>query len=299
VVIRMQKEFNNIFLIDQENQGVSRARNKGIDNACGQYLLFIDPDDYVEANSFSKIFKNNAGHLAQVTFLGFTLLDELYSVRRQLLYKEESGQLYPGTEAYFLARGDGFSDPDRIWGVLFLRDFLNKNNLRYLPDVPYLEDGEFIARILCLAERCFFIGCSFYWRTTRPGSATNSSLFNSVKAVKGFITAAANLRSFRDNTQLSIIQKEFMNQPVVKYVVLSISSTSKISRLKMFIKVHYLLKENNLSILNLNGCNKMYKKLGTLYNISALLLYSYLILMPLIEFSSNLLHNITKGKVKL
>ena len=46
-----------------------------------------------------------------------------------------------------MARGDGRNDPDRMWAILFEKDFLDKHNLRFLPDVPYLEDGEFIAQI--------------------------------------------------------------------------------------------------------------------------------------------------------
>ena len=54
----LQKENENIGLIDQENRGVSAARNRGIDQAEGKYLLFIDSDDYVERNSLSRSFTN-------------------------------------------------------------------------------------------------------------------------------------------------------------------------------------------------------------------------------------------------
>jgi len=294
VVIRLQKEFKNILLIDQDNQGVSRARNNGIDKAESRYLMFIDPDDYVDPNSFKKILKIPDEKQAQVSFLGFDVLNKDGSVRNHILNKDKIGRIYLGTEAYLLARGDGYIDPDRMWGVLFENEFINNNNLRYLPEVPYLEDGEFIARILCLAERCIFDDHPFYLRTIRVGSATNSGLFNSESSTNGFIRAAINLRNFKDTMPLSSTKKEFMNQPVVKFVVLSISSTAKLVKFRMFLKTYSILKKNHFKQLDLKGCHKYYRQLGSLYNYSGFLLYSYLTLRPLGLFIRNMRHKSSK-----
>jgi glycosyltransferase involved in cell wall biosynthesis len=196
-VLRLMLEFSNIILIDQENQGVSHARNNGINKAVGKYLLFVDPDDYIDPGCFARTLSNSEEQQAQVSFLGFTFRNENDSVRKCVFNQKEAGNVYPGIEAYFLARGDGRTDPDRMWAILFEKEFINLHGLRYLPDVPYLEDGELIARILCLAERCIFDGRSFYQRTTRPGSATNSKLFQSEKATNGFLLAASNLKRFQ------------------------------------------------------------------------------------------------------
>src|SRR5690554_4926594 len=51
----LAKTFSQIVVIDQENKGLSGARNTGIQNAKGKYVLFIDSDDYIEPNVFSKI----------------------------------------------------------------------------------------------------------------------------------------------------------------------------------------------------------------------------------------------------
>lgn len=277
IIENLQLEFKNITLINQENQGVSMARNNGIEKASGKFILFIDPDDYVEANCFSRILNSTELHQAQASFLGFTILNTGGDIRRSILMEEYKDTVFSGTEAYFIARGDGRSDPDRIWAVLFETDFIKQNKLLYLADVPYLEDGELIARILCLAKRCIFDGHSFYWRTTRPGSATNSRLFSSEKAIRGFTKAAVNLRDFRNTLTLSKEQKEFLNQPVVKFVALSVASVSHLSGFKMLFKVKSILRKNNLNRLELKGCDKLYTRLGSLYNISIFILFIYLI----------------------
>lgn len=278
IVARLQKEFNNIILIDQENQGVSRARNNGIEKAVGEYLIFIDPDDYVDKNSFATILQNALNHKAQVSFLGFTILNEDDTIRKRILRGKQLLQIYPGTEAYFLARGDDHPDPDRMVAVLFERAFIDHNNLRYLQEVPYLEDGEFIARILCLAERCIFEGHSFYQRTSRPGSATKSNLFHSEKATKGFLLAASNLKTFQQEQNLNEKQGNFLNQPICKFVVLGITSAQKPFSLKRMNSVIDKLGGAGLSKLNLASVNKEYTRLGYFYNRSIYMLIFYMFL---------------------
>jgi len=280
VVIKLQNEFDNIILINQENKGVSGARNRGIEKATGKYILFIDPDDFVETNTFKRALKITEEQEAQVSFLGFTILNEDNTISSTVYNEEYINQVKSGTEAYFMTHKKGGRDPDRIYAVLFNRQFINQYNFRFLQGVPYLEDGELLTRILCLAQRCIFVDGSFYWRTTRPGSATNSGLFNSIPAIDGFVSSACNLRKFRDTMSLDKNQKEFMNQPVVKYVILSISATSNLGDFKIFLYVRQSLKSNNFKSLELSGCFKMYKKLGSLFNFSIFLLYLYLLMRP-------------------
>ena len=47
-----------IILINQENKGVSSARNAGIEKASGEYLGFVDSDDYIEAEMYSKLYNS-------------------------------------------------------------------------------------------------------------------------------------------------------------------------------------------------------------------------------------------------
>jgi glycosyltransferase involved in cell wall biosynthesis len=268
VVVRLLKEFDNIILINQNNQGVSRARNKGIDKACGKYLLFIDADDYVDTNSFGRILKNIEEQNAQVSFLSFSILNEDGTINERILYQNSASQNYLGIEAYFKARDVGGNVPDRMTGVLFERDFINKNNLRYLSDVPYLEDGEFIARILCLAERCILDGNAFLQGTTRPGSASSLKSFHSAKATNGFLLAASNLKRFQQEQSLYDKQRRFLNQPIVKYVLLAINSSigwRSAGRLVLTVKS---LKKSGFRRINLEACNRDYYRLGRLYNLS-------------------------------
>lgn len=282
VILDLKKEFDNIVLIDQENQGVSRARNNAIDIATGKYLLFVDPDDYVDPNSFRRILSNADNQYAQVSFLGFTFLEKDGSVRKTIFNSKYKNRVYEGTKAYYLARGDGQTDPDRMWAVLYNTEFINQHKLRFLSNVPYLEDGELISRIMFLATRCIFDGFSFYQRTTRPGSATNSRLFNSDRAITGFLSAANNLKNFKHQQKLMNKKVEFLNRPIAKFVALSISSSVGLKKPFRVFKTVRLLKNYGFNKLSLEGCDKRFKVYGKLYNISPYLLFSYMCINSII-----------------
>jgi glycosyltransferase involved in cell wall biosynthesis len=268
VVLKLATQFNNIVFIEQENKGVSLARNAAIDLATGQYLLFIDPDDYVVANSLLGVWQAAKEARAEVVFLGYKFLNADNSVRKEIVFPGEQGNVYTGIKAYQISRGDGTTDPDRSWAILYNRDFINRNKLRNIAGVPYLEDGEFIARVLCLAERCIFKSGIFYIRTTRTGSATNSGLFYSDKAIKGFIKAGASLFKFQQSHLITLDQKEFLNQPICKFVLLAVNSSLQN---KGEIKLANVMTELKILCLNkcaLKGCNKYYRRDGFIFNFS-------------------------------
>jgi glycosyltransferase involved in cell wall biosynthesis len=285
IVQRLQKEYSNIVLIDQENQGVSRARNNAIEISKGEYVLFIDPDDYVDSNSFNRVLTTADGNSAEITFLGYTFLNENGSVRIRVLNELNKGHYYSGIDAYFIARGDGKTDPDRLWAVLIKRKFIETHSLRFLSDVPYLEDGELMARMMCLAERCVFDGYSFYQRTTRQGSATNSNLFFSERAVDGFIKAALNLKESQQNPILSPSQRLFLNQPIVKFTHLSLFPYCLKSRIFDFRNTIARLKVLGLMNNDLTGCNVYYSIDGKLLKIWPFLFFIHRLMgAPLFRF---------------
>ena len=266
IIKGLQKEFANLILIEQHNQGVSVARNNGIKKASGKYLLFVDPDDYVEADSFGRVLNYAEEQKADVAFLGFTVYDEkgeaCYSV-----FNEESVQTrYNGREAYYIAREGGQTDTDRMWAVLYDEKFIKSNNLLFLPGVPYLEDGELISRIMCLAETCVFEGGAFYNRTTRPGSAIHSNLYFSKKAIYGFVKAAKNLKEFRQNEILSGEQQEFLNQPLCKFTLLILQSGLQKPVFKNYRRMVKELNGLGLKKLPNTHLKQPYGKMTSFYN---------------------------------
>ena len=270
VIVRLQEKFSNIILIDQENRGVSNARNNGINAARGKYVIFIDPDDYISPNSLCKKIEKIEKHDLDVAYTGYTILDtqmrECY--KYDLLLNDE--KILSGV-TFFNKYEKGniqIRDPDRSWAIFFKYQYLIDNNLRFLEDVPYLEDGEFMARAICLAERVTFISNPFYMRTTRLGSATHSGLFFTEKARTGFLKAANNLAWFKDTIATRAEQKAFLNYQIIHFVILYIITFKRFDYFLKYRRIYKDLKTSKLKYLDTNGCTRFYSKMGRNYNFS-------------------------------
>ena len=58
ILEKYEKNYSHIKIFTQENQGASMARNRGIKECTGDYIYFLDSDDWIETASFEKIIKN-------------------------------------------------------------------------------------------------------------------------------------------------------------------------------------------------------------------------------------------------
>jgi glycosyltransferase involved in cell wall biosynthesis len=275
VVHKLRQEFSNIILIDQENEGVSLARNNGIKRATGKYILCVDPDDYILSDTLQNAVAKAVATNLDVLYLSFTILGELGDVEYTTDYANLGGQIFSGPDTYFKSRGARVRDPDRSVGILYKAEFIRVNQLAYPKDVPYLEDGLFLAKVLCLASHCVFDSTPFYQRTTRPGSATHSRLILTDYARAGFIKAANEIRDFGQQHLLKAHQQTLINQAIAKFVLLPLQSCILDRNKSDYKKIASLLDENGFTKLSLAGCMSIYSHLGNVYNWSIWLLYYY------------------------
>ncbi len=270
IIKQLQAEFSNIVLIDQENQGVSVARNNGIKVAKGKYLMFVDPDDAIEDNCFKSLIDYADNKQLDVVYSPLTFV-EMDGQFKRTTFNKSVDKIMKGFELYFAVRGKDIIDPDRNYGILYDSKLLTDNKTYYIKDVPYLEDGEYIARVLSLAKRTSIYNKPYYLRLNRPGSATRSDLFNQRKTLKGFILAAKNLRKFKEDHTLNKKQIGLINGRIIKFVILAVHATLK--NYKKFIWVKKELKNEGFSKLDLSGVDQQYYKLGKKYNQSIDYLY--------------------------
>jgi glycosyltransferase involved in cell wall biosynthesis len=275
IVENLQKKYSNIILLNQENQGVSMARNNGIAVATGKYILPIDPDDYVVPNTFGQVLSLANQNNLEVLYLGFEIFDKDEVSIWKTNYSHHNNSIYSGVEGYFAARGKAVKDPDRSWAVLFKKEVLEKFNINYPKNVPYLEDGLFLGKVFSVVSKVAFDDTIFYQRTTRKGSATNSRLFYSENAIRGFILAVQDIKLFGRSNKLNEGQNQLINHVSAKFVIHALSPAIYSFNLSKYFKIIAMLKKENLDTLNTNGLSFLYKKHIEMYNFSKLIFPFY------------------------
>ena len=161
-----------IRVVHRENGGLSAARNSGIEVAQGEYIMFVDSDDYIEPNVLKEL-------------MGQVERDRLDVLRYRLQYVNPQYEVYnPYKSDPF--RGNDYSE-EPTDGVLFLNlrmntqcyawAFVLKRELIdgcvFTPGI-YFEDTDWTPRMLCKAKRVASTNTVVYNYLMREGSITNA-----------------------------------------------------------------------------------------------------------------------------
>lgn len=164
---------SNIVLINQENQGLSGARNTGIKLAQGKYIQFVDSDDYLESNVLKTLVDKMESDNLDVLRFNYQNVNENYEVYEP--YKEHKPFVDYRDEVCdgltFLTERLGYA----CYAVQFVvkSDLLKKDGNLFKTGI-YFEDTEWTPRILTQAHRVTSTDFMVYNYLLRSGSITNS-----------------------------------------------------------------------------------------------------------------------------
>lgn len=167
----LEKKYHNITYLIQKNLGVSAARNKGIQNAKGEYLLFLDSDDYLAENSLEKIYiKMKENDLDALTFdAGIYNLDGK-KVKKIIPCNFKENEYISG---YDYIKTYGYKVPVVAWMWILRHGFVVENNFTYI-EGRFHEDVEWTAKWFPYAERIGYINAELYCQVLSCGSIMRS-----------------------------------------------------------------------------------------------------------------------------
>ena len=154
----------NIVVIEQENGGVCRARNAGMDLAQGDYIWFVDADDYIQVDVL--------GELRGIT--EDTRCDRL--MLRNYHFEDDDHLPERGPRDVKNMRLDTSWYDSVVWRSLFRRVFLKENHLRFhYEELVYGEDALFLYEVKRCMPRGFELKKPIYYHRERAGSASTAT----------------------------------------------------------------------------------------------------------------------------
>ena len=162
---------SRIKIINQENKGVSSARNIGIKNSLGQYLLFVDSDDWLTEDCLDKTFnkiKNTSADVVQFNYKFYYSKEEKYE-SKTILESEKIKK--EDTISSVLQKS--YEGP--VWRRIYKKDVLLKNNLLFYEGRSSSEDGVFSAILFLYTKNIVYVQDELYiYRKQISSSLTNN-----------------------------------------------------------------------------------------------------------------------------
>lgn len=170
IVSQFARRYQNLKIVNQKNQGLSVARNTGFAHAKGEYVWFVDSDDWLTENSLNIVFDTIKQYPQIDVFATVLMMQHEKTGKAEIEYvpnlKVKSGRDYM------------FRNNNANWGAcqryIFKKAFLERYDLKFMPGV-YHEDGEFSNRMLYLADSLRIIATPVYnYRIRKSGSIMSS-----------------------------------------------------------------------------------------------------------------------------
>lgn len=178
-----EKQDTRIKMITQKNKGAGAARNCGIVNSIGEYLVFIDSDDYVNLNYLSKIYYTIKSSSADVVFV-----DLLREDREGIVIRRESMSSFErlGKERMIRWQLTG----KMPWGgvrKIVRSSIIQQNSLRYAESIRVGEESIFSFSILKYANVISFAPGAIYHYVDNDESLTFTDNYSNSLSVFDYI----------------------------------------------------------------------------------------------------------------
>ena len=162
IIDKYAKKYKNIKALIKENGGQGSARNYGLEHATGEYIGYVDGDDYVEYDMYEKLYNKAKENDLDVVICGN------YNVSED--YKNKT------TDLEFTKFDDNFINAllgkKAVWNKIYKRNIIGKTTFR---SKVWYEDFDFSIKVLTNAKKIDYVNEPLYDYLIREGSTMNNS----------------------------------------------------------------------------------------------------------------------------
>lgn len=212
--------YDNVICIHQVNQGSGPARNNGIYNARGRYIVFFDIDDKIENSllqtCYNELLKNNS---PDVLMFSYDSYDEKLKTLNPVVFEKIVCRSNEDIKKNYVDHLLGINKPNGfVWNKVYKRNFLIKNNLIF-PKLLIQQDEVFNLHVYSKAENLVILPIILYHYNVYNTGNTRSryipnrlSLYNTVK--KEFLKLYQ-FWELEDKRMLIFVYRRFFNSIIV------------------------------------------------------------------------------------
>lgn len=274
IIQEYKKKYKNIITIYQENQGVSVARNRALHKANGEYIYYMDSDDYLELECLEQVYrKAKQDNLNIVIFRHYEIYEgNEYNIKTEVNIDIDFSKIYSGVEVADMVLNCKFLGTP--WNKLFKRECLIKDNFEFEAG-RYVQDWYPIFREIYSSNRIAFIDKPLYNYRIRKGSTTSKK---GKKNIDDYNHAAMQIMKF------SICNNLDYNS-ILKFKALSLKTIIKRfydinvgdrQMYKKFKECNYQEALSNIKIIKIKNIN-IYTKLELIFwNVGIYHIFKYL-----------------------
>lgn len=239
ICIRQVNSDKRVRYIRQSNAGVSSARNKGLEVACGDYVLFVDADDSIDSSLINDIFDAVKMRAYDLIRYGIQTVDEDGRVIETFVPSVCSSENCHFL-LYQLSRG-----PDskllHFCSYAVKRSVIEQNRIRFYEACRYGEDQEFTHKVVASAQSCYTLGRVYYYYHQNRESSMHSISLEQLQ----YIGAFERVKDFpRIRTDFAIrrhYEREFL--PYISIATITMLYTRGLS----YYAIKEYMKENRIN----------------------------------------------------
>mgnify|MGYP002566539081 FL=1 len=243
----LDKYQNKIKCINKENGGLSSARNYGIEIARGDYIIFVDSDDYIKKDLFEQLLPYIQKDIDLVKYKLIKVSEEYKELER---VDGPSFDEVTGEEGFNkLVFNDVLLEPACLY--LYKRDIFIKNNLRFLENT-YHEDFGLVPIILLYTNSIVSINFYGYYYLQANNSITrNEDYTKTIKRANDLLIHYDNMKKAIENLNIKQKTKENMYLYYTNAIFDNLKKLQKKEKKKYVQQIHKRKLLNNIKIINL------------------------------------------------
>lgn len=181
------KRDERIKVIHKKNEGVSSARNIGLDRANGEYLIFVDSDDYVEKDYIEKMIE----YIYKYDMVSCGYYVEYQNKRLKVEIMSEDTEINNDTANNYIFKFNGYKG--FTWNKIFIKKIITDNNIRFDAHIHMCEDQLFVVEYLSHCKNVLIIhDCLYNYRVRKTSLVSGIdktrvlTIFDAYKKIKKY-----------------------------------------------------------------------------------------------------------------